>query len=60
LAQTALGACQYFPQIRRAAFSRPEIAFVTYWEWAKLIMLSMGISVAMTAAVAGAGWLILN
>jgi hypothetical protein len=59
LAQTALAVARISRNTSGAACSRPEIACVSYWEWAKLISLSVAISIAITA-VAGAGlwWII--
>jgi hypothetical protein len=56
LAQTALALADFPRNTGGAACCRPEIARVSYREWAKLIALSVVISIAITA-VAGAGWL---
>ena len=40
--------------------SRPEIACVSYWEWAKLFALAMVMSVAITATAGAALWLVLK
>jgi hypothetical protein len=55
LAQTALALADISRNNSGAACCRLEIECVSYWEWAKLISLSLVISIAITA-VAGAMW----
>jgi hypothetical protein len=60
LAQTALAVARISRNASGAACCRLEVACVSYWEWAKLISLSVAISIAITA-VAGAGlWWIMK
>jgi hypothetical protein len=56
MAQTALALAKISWNISDAAYGRTEIACVSYWEWAKLIVLSLVISITITAAIAGASW----
>ena len=38
------------PMIHMRRGRRLEIAFVSYWEWAKLVATSLGLSLSTTAA----------
>jgi hypothetical protein len=60
LAQTALALASISRDTSGAAMCRPEIACVSYWEWARLIVLSVVMSVAITATAGAALWLILK
>jgi hypothetical protein len=49
IAQTALALADISRNNNDAVCSRPGIACASYWEWAKLILLSVAISITLTA-----------
>jgi hypothetical protein len=59
IAQTAPALADISRNNNDAVCSRPGIACASYWEWAKLILLSVAISITRTA-VAGAMWWIIK
>jgi hypothetical protein len=61
LAQTALALAGISRKHSDArACCRLEIMCVSYWEWAKLIALSMVMSMVITAATGASVWLIMK